>query len=98
MWVALTAAVLVACWLLGASPTATVVAAVLVALVAVPLLVPAIRLPFVTAPLLGFLRKACRRCRRPRRVALEAGTSASKASCSPASRTGTSCSAARSPS
>ena len=38
-WVAMAAAALVACWLLGASATATVVAAVLLALIAVPLLV-----------------------------------------------------------
>ena len=44
VWAALTATVLVGCYLLGANPTATVVAAVLVALIAVPLLIPQIRL------------------------------------------------------
>ena len=67
VWAALTATALVACWLLGANPTATIVAAVLVALIALPLLIPAI------APRW-----------RPAR-------SASKASCSRASPTGSNC-------
>ena len=43
VWAALTATALVACWLLDANATATVVAGVLAALVAVPLLIPQIR-------------------------------------------------------
>jgi len=74
VWVALTAVALVACWLLGASPVATIVAGVLLALVAVPLLLPQIRLPFITAPLLGFYSKILPPLSETERVALEAGT------------------------
>jgi acyl-CoA dehydrogenase len=74
VWVALSATVLVACWLLGAHPTATVVAAALVGLVAVPLLLPQIRKPFITAPLLGFYRKILPPLSKTERIALESGT------------------------
>src|SRR3546814_1934024 len=74
VWVALTAVALVACWLLGASAVATIVAGVLLALVAVPLLLPQIRLPFITAPLLGFYSKILPPLSETERVALEAGT------------------------
>ena len=74
VWAAITATLLVACWLLGASPIATAVAAVLVALVAVPLLVPAIRKPLVTAPALRFLRKALPPLSQTERIALETGS------------------------
>ncbi|GAB2614751.1 acyl-CoA dehydrogenase [Novilysobacter erysipheiresistens] len=74
VWVALTAVALVGCWLLGANPVATVVAGVLLALVAVPLLLPQIRLPFITAPLLGFYSKILPPLSETERVALEAGT------------------------
>ena len=47
-WAAITITALVACWLLGANPAATVVAAVLVALIAIPLLIPGLRKPLVT--------------------------------------------------
>ena len=57
-WAAITASLLVACWLLGANPTATVVAALVVVAIALPLLIPAIRKPLITAPALGFLRRA----------------------------------------
>lgn len=74
VWAAVTAAVLVACWLLGANATATVAAGVLLALVALPLLLPAIRLPFITKPLLGFYTKILPPLSETERVALEAGT------------------------
>ena len=74
VWAALTASALVACWLLGASGTATVVAAVVTALIAVPLLLPQIRLPFITKPLLGFYTKILPPLSETERVALEAGT------------------------
>jgi len=73
-WAALTATLLVACWLLGANQTATVVAAVLLALVAVPLLIPAIRKPLVTAPLLKFYRKILPPLSQTERIALETGS------------------------
>ena len=74
VWVALTAVALLACWLLGANPTATAVAGVIAALVAVPLLLPQIRIPFITAPLLGFYTKILPPLSETERVALEAGT------------------------
>ena len=74
VWAAITTTLLVACWLLGASLSATIIAAVLVALIAVPLLVPAIRKPLLTAPALGFLRKALPPLSQTERIALETGS------------------------
>ncbi|MDI9237343.1 acyl-CoA dehydrogenase [Lysobacter sp. LF1] len=74
VWAALTASALVACWLLGANGAATVVAAIVTALIAVPLLLPQIRLPFITKPLLGFYTKILPPLSETERVALEAGT------------------------
>ena len=74
VWAAITTTLLVACWLLGASLTATLIAAVLVALIAVPLLIPAIRKPLLTAPALGFLRKALPPLSQTERIALETGS------------------------
>jgi acyl-CoA dehydrogenase len=74
VWVALSATVLLACWLLGAHPAATLVAAILIALVAVPLLLPQIRKPFITAPLLGFYKKILPPLSKTERIALESGT------------------------
>ncbi|MGH8061094.1 MAG: acyl-CoA dehydrogenase [Pseudoxanthomonas sp.] len=73
-WAAITATLLVACWLLGANPTATIVAAVLVALIAVPLLIPAIRKPLVTTPLMKFFRKVLPPLSQTERIALETGS------------------------
>jgi acyl-CoA dehydrogenase len=74
VWAALTATALVACWLLGANGTATLVAAFVTALIAVPLLLPQFRLPFITKPLLGFYTKILPPLSETERVALEAGT------------------------
>ena len=73
-WVAISAAALVACWFLGADRTATVVAGALLALVAVPLLLPFVRKPLLTAPALGFLRKALPPLSQTERIALETGS------------------------
>ncbi|MBJ6982449.1 acyl-CoA dehydrogenase [Luteimonas sp. MC1572] len=73
-WVAITAAGLVACALLGASTAATVIAALLLALVAVPLLVPQIRKPFITAPALKFYRRILPPLSQTERIALESGS------------------------
>ena len=56
-WAAITASLLVVAWLLGASGTATVVAAVLLAATAIPLMVPGFRKARITAPLLAFYTK-----------------------------------------
>ncbi|GAB3104226.1 acyl-CoA dehydrogenase [Lysobacter terrae] len=74
IWVAATATALIACLLLGANITSTIIATLLAALVAVPLLVPQIRLPFITKPLLGFYTKILPPLSETERVALEAGT------------------------
>jgi acyl-CoA dehydrogenase len=73
-WVAMAAAALVACWLLGASAAATLAAAILLALVALPLLLPAIRKPFLTAPMLGFYTKILPPLSDTERTAIESGT------------------------
>ncbi len=73
-WVLLTAAALTMCAWLGASVPATIVLAVLVALVAIPLLIPAVRLPLITRPLLDFYTKILPPLSDTERTALEAGT------------------------
>ncbi|UYB53502.1 acyl-CoA dehydrogenase [Xanthomonas sp. AM6] len=74
VWAALSATLLVACWLLGASHTATLVAAVLLALVAVPLLLPFVRKPLLTAPMLKVFRKVLPPLSQTERIALETGS------------------------
>ncbi|HRN61770.1 MAG TPA: acyl-CoA dehydrogenase [Luteimonas sp.] len=73
-WVAITATLLLGCWFLGADRTATVVAGALLALVAVPLLLPFVRKPLITAPALGFLRRALPPLSQTERIALETGS------------------------
>ncbi|HEY5972665.1 MAG TPA: acyl-CoA dehydrogenase [Pseudoxanthomonas sp.] len=73
-WAAITATLLVACWLLGANHTATIVAAVIVALISVPLLIPGIRKSLITAPLLTFYRKILPPLSQTERIALESGS------------------------
>jgi acyl-CoA dehydrogenase len=73
-WAAITATLLVACWLLGANPTATAIAALIVALIAVPLLIPALRKPMITAPLLKFYKKILPPLSQTERIALESGS------------------------
>ena len=74
VWAALTASLLVACWLLGANPVATVIAAVVVALIAIPMLVPALRKQYITKPLLGFYSKILPPLSQTERIALESGS------------------------
>jgi acyl-CoA dehydrogenase len=74
MWAALTTTLLVACWLLGANLATMILAAVLVMLIAVPLLIPQIRKPYITTPLLGFYTKLLPPLSDTERTALEAGT------------------------
>ena len=65
----------------------------LVALIAVPLLIPQFRKPLITTPLLSFYTQdPAAAVARPSASRWKPARSASKASCSPASRTGTSCS------
>ena len=74
VWAAISATLLVACWLLGAHPMATIIAGVLVALIALPLLVPQLRKPLITTPLLGFYTKLLPPLSDTERTALESGT------------------------
>ena len=74
VWVAITATLLVACWFLDANPAATIVAAVLVAAIALPLLLPFVRKPLVTTPLLKFFRKVLPPLSQTERIALETGS------------------------
>ncbi len=74
VWAAITAALLVAGWLLGANATASVVAAIIVALVTVPLVLPHLRKPFITTPLLDFYTKLLPPLSDTERTALESGT------------------------
>ncbi|MCW5580124.1 MAG: acyl-CoA dehydrogenase [Luteimonas sp.] len=73
-WTAITATALVACWFLGANRTATVVAAIILAATALPLLLPFVRKPLLTAPALKFLRKALPPLSQTERIALETGS------------------------
>lgn len=73
-WVAISGVLLLACWWGGASHVATGIAALLVLLIAVPLLVPAFRKPRITAPLLRFYTRILPPLSDTERTALEAGT------------------------
>ncbi|WP_159015506.1 acyl-CoA dehydrogenase [Cognatiluteimonas profundi] len=73
-WVAIVAVLLLACWLGGASHVATGIAALLVLLVAVPLLVPGFRKQRITAPLLTFYTRILPPLSDTERTAIEAGT------------------------
>ncbi len=74
VWAAITASLLVAGWLLGANATASVVAAIFVALVTVPLVLPQLRKSFITTPLLDFYTKLLPPLSDTERTALESGT------------------------
>jgi len=74
VWALLTAGLLATGAWLGANFTATIVASIFVALVALPLLIPAIRLPLITRPLLDFYTKILPPLSDTERTALEAGT------------------------
>ncbi len=73
-WVAISATLLVACWLLGGNVAATIVAAVLVVLVSAPVLLPFIRRPLLTAPLIKVFRKVLPPLSQTERIALETGS------------------------
>lgn len=73
-WALLTAGLLAACWFGGADPLTTQIVAALTAIVAVPLLLPFVRKPLVTAPLLRFYTKLLPPLTDTERTALESGT------------------------
>ncbi|HMB43159.1 MAG TPA: acyl-CoA dehydrogenase family protein, partial [Luteimonas sp.] len=74
VFTAIAASALVAVGLLGGNFTATVVCAVLLALVTLPLLITPIRQPLITAWLLSFYTKILPPLSETEKVALEAGT------------------------
>ena len=74
IWVAASAALLVACWLFGANHVAVGIAAVLLVLVSLPLLLPGVRKHWITAPLLGFYTRILPPLSDTERTALESGT------------------------
>ncbi len=74
VWAALAAGMLMVCLLLGANLAATVAMGLLVVLIALPLLLPQIRKPYITTPLLGFYTKLLPPLSDTERTALEAGT------------------------
>ena len=74
IWAAITVVLLAGCWLLGANHAATIVAAVMVALIALPLLIAPIRKGFITASLLKFYTKLLPPLSDTERTALESGT------------------------
>ncbi|MEN1925767.1 acyl-CoA dehydrogenase [Luteimonas sp. MJ293] len=73
-WIAIGTTGLVACWLLGSHPGATVVAAALLALVAALLLIGPVRKALITTPLLKFFRKVLPPLSQTERIALETGS------------------------
>ncbi|GAB3515277.1 acyl-CoA dehydrogenase [Pseudoxanthomonas daejeonensis] len=73
-WAALLAVALVACWLLGAHHATVAVIGILSALVAIPLLIPAIRKPLIVAPLLNVFRRILPPLSQTERIALETGS------------------------
>ncbi|MDB6164088.1 MAG: acyl-CoA dehydrogenase, partial [Xanthomonadaceae bacterium] len=74
VWVAISAALLLACLMAGASHVAVGMAALLVVLVAGPLLVPEFRKQRITTPLLTFYTRILPPLSDTERTALEAGT------------------------
>ncbi|HEY2346043.1 MAG TPA: acyl-CoA dehydrogenase [Xanthomonadaceae bacterium] len=74
LYVLMTAAALATGAWLGASMTATIVVGAVFALAAIPLLIPPLRLPYVTRPLLDFYTKILPPLSDTERTALEAGT------------------------
>lgn len=74
VWAAITACLLLVGWLLGANVTATLVVAILCAIIAIPLLIPGLRKAAITAPLLKFYTKILPPLSDTERTALESGT------------------------
>ncbi|PJK01598.1 acyl-CoA dehydrogenase [Lysobacteraceae bacterium NML03-0222] len=74
VWAALTATALLACWLLGAHPVATLTASILAALIALPLLIAPLRKALITSPLLKFYTRILPPLSDTERTALESGT------------------------
>ena len=74
VWAAITATLLVACWLGGAHQTAVLAVAAVVAAIALPLLITPLRKRLITAQLLKFYIKLLPPLSDTERTALESGT------------------------
>ena len=74
VWAAITATLLVACWLGGANQTATIIAAAICAVIALPLLITPLRKNLITPQLLKFYTKLLPPLSDTERTALESGT------------------------
>ncbi len=74
VFTAIGAAALVASWLLGAHAAATAIAAILLAVATLPVLLPFLRKPLITAPMLKVFRKVLPPLSKTERIALETGS------------------------
>src|SRR5690606_893566 len=74
-WAAISLVLLAVCWFVPqVDQTATIVAAAILALIAVPLLLPFIRQPLLTAPMMKVFRKVLPPLSQTERIALETGS------------------------
>ena len=74
-WTIVSLVLLAACWFIPyVNQTATIVAAAIVAVIAVPLLLPFIRKPLLTAPMMKVFRKVLPPLSQTERIALETGS------------------------
>ena len=74
-WTLISVALLVACWFIPyVNQTATIVAAAILAVIVVPLLLPFIRKPLLTGPMMKVFRKVLPPLSQTERIALETGS------------------------
>ncbi|WP_293716116.1 acyl-CoA dehydrogenase, partial [Stenotrophomonas sp. UBA7606] len=74
VWTVISVVALAICWFAGVNQTAIIVAAAIVALVSVPVLLPFLRKPLITAPFMGVFRKVLPPLSKTERIALETGS------------------------
>jgi len=74
LWVLMSLLLLAECWFLGANRPALIGAAALLLLVSVPLLLPFVRRPLLSAPLLKAFKKILPPLSKTERIALETGS------------------------
>ncbi len=73
-WTLISAALLAACWFAPINQTATLVAAIIVAVISIPVLLPFLRKPLISAPFMSFFRKVLPPLSQTERIALETGS------------------------
>jgi len=74
VWVLASAAALAGCWWAGLHPASILIAAALLVLVSLPVLLPFLRRPLLSAPLLNLFRKILPPLSQTERIALETGS------------------------